>query len=345
MTSRAWTLIAVVLLSVVGAGWYVWRAGTRTPPASSEAPAPPPMKPLAGTPPAAGSLVAFTRQSGSPDGKDSSFGVAPLSDLADARYDENLRCLRVHMSGDRGVCLEQQGMFPVKYVAVVFDAEYRRLSEVDLAGVPSRTQVSPSGRYAGVTVFVAGHSYLDIGFSTRTSILDTQEGRWLVEDLEAFSVRRNGQAFRAVDFNFWGVTFAADNRTFYATLGTGGKTFLVRGTIEAKVLEVIYDDVECPSQSPDNTRVAYKHRVEQGIGPAVWQLQVLDLASGQRTTLAETRTVDDQVQWLDDRNVMYSIPGEQPAVMNTWVVPADGTGAARVFLPMSYSAAVVRRAS
>jgi hypothetical protein len=70
---------------------------------------------------------------------------------------------------------------------------------------------------------------------------------------------------------------------------------------------------------------------------------VLDLETRARHPLAETRNVDDQVQWLDDDDVLYSLPGAKPALMDTWVVPADGSGTPRLFLPSSYSAAVVRR--
>src|SRR5262245_64318909 len=61
-------------------------------------------------------------------------------------------------------------------------------------------------KLAGTTVFVSGHAYSDGSFSTRTSIIDLQAGKWLVEDLETFLVRRKGQQIHSPDFNFWGVT-------------------------------------------------------------------------------------------------------------------------------------------
>ena len=42
-------------------------------------------------------------------------------------------------------------------------------------------------------------------------------------DLETLQITRDGQPFKNADFNFWGVTFAQDSNTFYATLGTGGR--------------------------------------------------------------------------------------------------------------------------
>ena len=67
-----------------------------------------------------------------------------------------------------------------------------------------------------------------------------------------------------------------------------------------------------------------------------WRLHVLDLASGRETALAETRSVDDQVEWLDDERIMYGLAGD------VWVVAADGGGKPRVFIPDALSPAVVR---
>ena len=100
----------------------------------------------------------------------------------------------------------------------------------------------------------------------------------VIGDLEQFTIVRDGRRFKAADFNFWGVTFAAsDSNTFYATLRTGTTHYLVRGNIAERRATVIADDVECPSLSPDERRIAFKRRV----GPAAssWRLYVLDLAT------------------------------------------------------------------
>lgn len=339
MSGRSWIFVVIVIGCAVGAAAYVGRAVLERSPDLS-----PPLPALAGSPLPDGPLLVFARQTGSRDGRDGSLGVAPLSDPGAARFEETVRCDRLHMNGGRGVCLARRGRFAISFVAVMLDNAFQPTGELGLPGMSSRTQVSPSGRYAATTVFVTGHSYEDSDFSTQTSIIDLDTQFWLVENFETLSVRRDGRPFRAVDFNFWGVTFTGDGRTYFATLGTGGRTYLVRGAIGSDVLDVVADDVECPSLSPDNRRIAFKRRVASGFGSAAWRIQVLDLDTGRRHDLAETRHVDDQVQWLDDERVMYAIAGDEPARMDTWVVPADGSGSPQMLIPSSRSAFVLHRA-
>jgi hypothetical protein len=60
--------------------------------------------------------------------------------------------------------------------------------------------------------------------------------------------------------------------------------------------------------------------------------------------LAENRSIDDQVEWLDDDTIIYGLPGESPAAAqtNVWAVPADGSGAARMLIEKAWSPAVTR---
>jgi hypothetical protein len=149
---------------------------------------------------------------------------------------------------------------------------------------------------------------------------------------------------REVDFNLWGVTFARDSRHFYATLRTGGKTYLLEGDLASRQARVLRENVECPSLSPDNTRLAFKKREGGGVGPITWRLPVLDLQTLEDRPLAEKRSVDDQVEWLDDHHILYSLPEtiEASAGTDTSVVPADGGGEPRLFMPKAYSPVVLR---
>ena len=94
---------------------------------------------------------------------------------------------------------------------------------IPLTGPPISARVSPDGRRAVLTVFETGHSYADAAFSTRTILIETASGRRLA-DLEDFAIEKDGRPFKAVDFNFWGLTFAPDGDHFFATLKTGGQT-------------------------------------------------------------------------------------------------------------------------
>ena len=157
-----------------------------------------------------------------------------------------------------------------------------------------------------MTLFVTGHAYDPGSFSTQTTIIDLATGS-KIADLEHFTVLRGNRQVTAVDVNFWGVTFARDSDRFYATLATGGKTYLIRGSVRERLARVIHENVECPSLSPDGTRIAYKKRT--GSRTAPWRLTVLDLATMRETPLSEERSVDDQAEWLDDGRVLYAVDG------------------------------------
>lgn len=267
-------------------------------------------------------------------------GTVAVSDPDGARGIADLECERVDYQAGRGVCLRSNRGVVTTYEAILFDEHFTQVAELGLAGPPSRTRVSPSGRLAAATVFVTGHSYV-ADFSTQTTILDldTQE---VIADLEVdFTVNREGKAWRSVDFNFWGVTFE-DDETFYATLGTGGEHYLVRGNMSDRRMEVVRDGVECPSLSPDGTRIAFKMRSDPGLGPTTWRIGVLDLSTLDTTVLAETRNVDDQVYWADESTIMYGLPNpSSPAEADTWSVPADGTGTPRLLVSKAWSSVVV----
>jgi hypothetical protein len=259
--------------------------------------------------------------------------LSPLGGSGAAPTRAALSCDRVYFSGGRGLCLAQGGGFAAGYKARVFGPDLRVRHELDVAGVPSRARVSPDGRYGAVTLFVTGHSYAAAGtFQTQTTLIDMATGEKL-GDLEQFTVSKDDRQVTAVDVNFWGVTFARDSDEFYATMATGGKTYLIRGSVGRHTARVLYENVECPSLSPDGKRIAYKKRVGRG---ATWRLTVLDLATLHETPLAETRSVDDQAEWLDGGHVLYGVDGA------VWSVPADGSGRPTRFLAQADSPAVVR---
>jgi hypothetical protein len=267
-------------------------------------------------------------------------GIVRLSAPGDRPVVADLACDRIHASGADGLCLQADRGVLTTYKAVSFDAALRPRADFPLQGAPSRTRVSAAAPLAASTVFVNGDSYSSGSFSTRTTLYDLRANR-VIGDLEGFTVTRDGAPFRNQDFNFWGVTFRPDGDGFYATLGTSGTRLLVEGSIRARRLTVIGADVECPMLSPDGTRLVFKNRIVEG-GRLVWRLRVMDLASRRLTDLSESRTVDDQAEWLDDRRVLYGLPRAGTGSSDVWVVPADGTGAPEIFLRDAFSPAVVR---
>lgn len=253
-------------------------------------------------------------------------------------------CEVVHVAGKRGLCLTADRGVMTTYKGIIFDTgNLAVVAEVPLAGVPSRCRVARDGRRAAMTVFVSGHGYADVSFSTQTVLVDLATGS-VEADLESFSVSSEGVPFQPADRNFWGVTFSEDSRYFYATMSAGGEHYLIRGDAQERTARVIRNGVECPSLSPDGRQIAFKQRVAGG-NSVQWQIGVLDLASGRQKVLAENRSVDDQLEWLDDARVLYSMPsddGSPGASTAVWVARIDGSRRPELLLENAYSPAVLR---
>ena len=249
-----------------------------------------------------------------------------------------LSCERVHYAAGWGVCMvTDTTRLPVRYEAYVFDRAFTRGPAIPLTGPPIRARVAPDGRRAALTVFEQGHSYADAQFSTKTIVIETATGRVLA-DLEDFTVQKDGVAFKSIDFNFWGVTFGRDGDRFFATLKTGGERYLVKGSVDARLVTVMRSDVECPSLSPDETLLVFKKPRKQTVE---WQLHVLDLTTGTERPLNQVRaSVDDQVDWFDDRHVVYHDSASEGT--GVWVLSVDGVSAPRLIVPNAYSPAVQR---
>jgi hypothetical protein len=266
--------------------------------------------------------------------------AVPVAEPDAARAFTAAECERVYSRSESVLCLSADRGVVTTYRAQLLDAGFTPIRDLSLTGLPSRARLSPDGSLTATTTFVFGDSYANPGqFSTRTLISRADDGT-VIADLEQFTLLVDGTVNSAADRNIWGVTFVDDN-SFYATAASGGVTWLVRGEVTAQTLTSIRTDVECPSLSPDGTRIAFKKHGE--LGPGQWRLAVYDLRTGAETLLAETRSVDDQAEWLDDEHVLYGLPrGEEgTASTDVWVVPADGTGSPAVLIPDAWSPAVL----
>jgi hypothetical protein len=336
LRSRNAIVIAVAALCAIGAAVYVVIAASssRSEPTAATLPstaqAPARLAPVAAGPkPKSVFVRAVDPQRATLEGRiyrvDPTGGGSP-------RVQKDPACLRFAQAGGSALCLTV-ARSGVDFRAKVLDHAGHVRHTLTLNGVPSRARVAPNGRIGAMTTFVTGDSYAAPGrFSTRTTIVDLAKGKPLV-DLEKFAVTKDGERIDSQDFNFWGVTFARDSDEIYATLATGGHHYLVHGRVSTRSLEVLRDNVECPSLSPDGTRIAYKRRDGK---PWHWRLHVLDLRTGADVATAERRPVDDQAEWLDNARLLYGIG------VDVLVVPADGSGSAQRFLAHATSPSTQR---
>jgi hypothetical protein len=281
------------------------------------------------------------------NGVDNNYGKLAFLDYSrpePIHFIDGLICEAAYVAGGRGICVGAKYRILGIFAATLFDAKtFQILGKVPVQGVPSRARVSPLGTLAVSTTFTSGHGYASVNFSTQTLLIDVANAR-ILANLEEFSVTLDGKPLRNKDFNFWGVTFTPDSRQFYSTLSTQGRHLLVRGDVASRSAVVLYENVECPSLSPDGKRIAFKKRLTRG-STVTWQIHTFDLATGVETALPEKRSVDDQLEWLDNANVLYTLPEtdtQATPTTNIWRMPIDGSAPPDLFLEKASSPAVVR---
>ena len=70
-----------------------------------------------------------------------------------------------------------------------------------------------------------------------------------------------------------------------------------------------------------------------GRGRFLWRLHILDLNTGHEAIVNETRSVDDQAEWLDNDHLLYGLPRNVAGSASTdiWLARADDRHSADVF--------------
>lgn len=332
--SRRLLLPVVTVLLVAGAGvgaavaWTGYQARL-DPPAAAATPRP--------TLPAGPLLVFRSTEIGDQYGLVAS---VPLADPTAKRTVTDLPCDRVYATHEDLMCLHTDRGVLTTFGATLYDAAGDRLKDWALPGVPSRTRISADSTLVAETSFVTGSSYGVKAFSTRTQIAQVNGIDY--GSLDDFTLLVDGAKVTADDRNFWGVTFSSDDNTFFATAASGGHHWLVRGNLRGRSLVAIKDGAECPSLSPDGTRIAYKKNVSTTSTPR-WTLAVLDFASGVETQLPIDANVDDQAEWLDDGTLLYGLADPaKPGDSNVYSIAIDGRHAPTLFLAHAWSPSVVR---
>ena len=218
----------------------------------------------------------------------------------------NRRCLRVDISAGNGICLSQdEGDGSPRYTSTFFDATDPALRAIKSYGtpLPSRARVSADGSLATTTGFVDGTSYEDSTVEITTIVtIDSFDSTSPLIGLNQFNVEDSDPEYNGSDRKFWGVTFV-DNEQFYVTGFFADVPLIVRGNISNRSMELTGLEGSCPSLSPDGETLVYKRtRDDDG-----FDLVAVELASGDSWTLGETRSVNDQVAWLDNETILYAI--------------------------------------
>lgn len=252
-----------------------------------------------------GDLVVINRVPGD------SYGRVVVIESDGTRRELSPTCERMHASGGVLLCMRTSGDLGQTGTADVLSLDDPNLPLLSFLGVglPSRARVARDGSFAALTSFVTGHSYLQAGeFSTQTVVFTPDFSRQPLH-LEDLAIADPAERYRAVDGNWWGVTFApAEPGMAFATYGSGGNAEILRVDAESGTAELFLPDGSCPSVSPDGRWLVYKRPVPGATAPR--SLVLHDLLTGAERALAEDRFVDDQVEWLDNDTVLYAVARE-----------------------------------
>jgi hypothetical protein len=257
------------------------------------------------------------------------------------------KCMRVHVAADRGVCLSQdESVFAPAFRTEFFDVTQAGLPEVRsyASPLPSRARMTPDGSVASTTGFVSGSSYSDIGGEAETIVtIDEVNERVGLVGLVQFEVLGEASKYAAADRQFWGVSFTT-NDEFYVTGFFGDEPEVLFGSRSRRTLEPTGYLGSCPSISPDGQHLVFKETLPEG----EYALAVVDLSTGEQWRLGETRSVDDQVEWLDNDTILYAIHPDgddgtdvQPQ-FDIWMLDIAPGSEPELFLPAADSPAVLR---
>jgi hypothetical protein len=259
------------------------------------------------------------------------------------RRSYDLDCERAYASGGVLVCLESAGMFLPAGTATIRSVRDDSFPEIwqRPSGRPSRARVSPDGSQFAFTTFVTGHSYLDMGeFSTETIVATPATFGMRADYLEVTS---DEPRFRAIDGNWWGVSFEPGAASALLTYGTGQSIEIMRTDLTTQTAEPTGIVGGCPSVSPNGRYVVVKRPDPRVDAPLALILH--DLETGEERLLNEARFVDDQIEWLDDDTVLYALSRDdeliQP-VFDIWALDIAADATPRMLVPYADSPGVYR---
>jgi hypothetical protein len=263
--------------------------------------------------------------------------MVPIGDSGDRRLVTALSCARVHFAGRNGLCLvEETDERATRHAAIVFDERFQQRHRVPLAGVPTRVRIAADGRLAAVSTYAEEESPAGERLALETILVDTTRGAVLA-DLREFVLDAAGHDI-GTPRDFAGVAFAADSDRFYATVTTPTSRHLVIGSVRERWLRVLgAAGFTSEGLSPDGRRLVVKRVSDRGF----WQLSILDLASMSERPLDHgMRSIDDQVDWLDDRTIIFhDATGSSTGI---WQMAVDEQTGPELLMADAYSPVAVR---
>lgn len=265
------------------------------------------------------------------------YGMVGYIDPAGERHVTELECSRLDLNEEVGICLSATAGLGGSGRGFLLDPDLTQTLRFGV-NLPSRAAVSPDGAVVAWTGFSLGHSYLNTGeFATTTQLISVE--RKIGANLEVdFQTYRGDQVVDDLEKNFWGVTFV-DSDHFFATLGTTEGTAIVEGRVSNSRMDVVVENATCPEVSPDGTTLVAKERRGDFM-----QLVAIDIATGERRDLPETRSVEDQVEFADDDTVLYALPNpdegtDAQPVFDVWAMDLAPGSTPRLIIPFADSPA------
>ena len=182
---------------------------------------------------------------------------------------------------------------------------------------------------------------MQVGFSTATRIREVDGTDY--GNLERFKLLLDGKQVAPVDRNVWGVTFADDDRPSTRPWRPAGR---LPGPGRPGRPHPDRDPrrvAECPALSPDGSKVAYK--IERRPGrpdPLDRRRPRPGHRQGGPARPTRPRSVDDQVQWLDDDTLLYGLPrDDETGVTDVWPVDTYPDAKPSLLIEDAWSPAVI----
>jgi len=261
------------------------------------------------------------------------YGKAAIRKTDGSREILDIRCLRLHATNQALICLNNPRIS--SNVAALYNISGDETSIINSWATlsPSRARISNDNKHASTTVFASGSSYEDVGeFKTFVEMIDVENSDERKRLSEYTYDEADAKKFSNLDGNFWGVTFAPDN-AFYATFGLGNDVEIIKGSLSEESIESTKFVGSCPSVSPDGKTLVFKERVGDK-----FQLVAVNLVTDEKTVLNESRSVDDQVEWLDNETILYSIHKDEEVEevqpeFDIWSLKINNSSSPELFLP------------